>query len=417
MKKGFARIYGILFLIFLPLILTPQYSWGTNGNNLLGIGPIARALGGTGVAAPQDTISAIFANPAATCFVDHCPGSESEFSITFFDPSVETGISVKSPRGDKSFQAESRSDPSIIPAFGITTPLSPRLRFALGAFGISGMGVDYRGSGIDLDQNPANGYEGDIFTQLEVIKVSPNIAWLIRDNFSLGLSLQAISGNLDMGSGSSRGYAYGVQFGALYKKETFRFGLSYTSPQKVRHEEVADFDQDGVPDDLELETPQNFNFGIAFIPHKKLLIETDIRWFNWEDAAGYGDFDWDDQWAFIIGTQYQPVPGLFLRAGYNYGENPVRENNGWNPAALRNIQGKNIPAMQFELLRLVGFPAISKHHLTMGLGYHFSEAFALDISYMHAFRSTIRERSAGDTVVLRSELSENTLTLGLTWRF
>jgi len=33
----------------------------TNGDNLIGIGPIARSMGGVGVAAPQDAISAVFA--------------------------------------------------------------------------------------------------------------------------------------------------------------------------------------------------------------------------------------------------------------------------------------------------------------------------------------------------------------------
>ena len=54
------------------LVLLPQAVFATNGDNLIGIGPISRAMGGVGVAAPQDAISAIFANPAATCFGNYC---------------------------------------------------------------------------------------------------------------------------------------------------------------------------------------------------------------------------------------------------------------------------------------------------------------------------------------------------------
>ncbi len=412
------RAIFILFIfLFFSYVLVSSPSFATNGNNLLGIGPISRAMGGVGVADPQDAISAVFANPATLCFADYCPGSASEFATTIFDSSLSTRISIEGPRGERVFETESKSDAFIIPAIGISTPLGSRFRFALGAFGVQGMGADYRNSGLDLDSTPGNGNEGDIFTQLEVVKISPNLAWLVSDDFSVGFSFQVISGNLDLGSGGSRGYATGIQFGALYKWDPFKVGISYITPQKVEHERVADFDRDGVLDSLDLESPQNVTLGIAFSPSDKLLIETDLRWFNWEDAEGYGDFDWEDQWVFALGAQYQIFPGWYFRLGYNYGENPVRENNGWNPAAPRNVQGKTISAMQFELLRVVGFPAVSEHHFTVGIGYHLSDRFIMNFAYMHGFESTIREQAADNAVGLTSELTENTHSLGLTWRF
>ena len=47
----------------------------TNGTNLIGVGPISRSMGGVGIAAPQDAISAVFSNPAAMCFGPFCPTS------------------------------------------------------------------------------------------------------------------------------------------------------------------------------------------------------------------------------------------------------------------------------------------------------------------------------------------------------
>jgi hypothetical protein len=81
MKKLFFVTISFVFLLSMGGIAN-----ATNGDNLIGIGPIARAMGGVGVAAPQDSISAVFANPAAMCFGPYCPGSQVDFGGTVFLP-------------------------------------------------------------------------------------------------------------------------------------------------------------------------------------------------------------------------------------------------------------------------------------------------------------------------------------------
>ena len=88
MKKGFIAVLTAAACV---LAVTPT-AFATNGDNLIGIGPISRAMGGVGVAAPQDAISAVFANPAAMCFGPYCPGAEATFSGTFFDPTVKSTL-------------------------------------------------------------------------------------------------------------------------------------------------------------------------------------------------------------------------------------------------------------------------------------------------------------------------------------
>ena len=61
----------------------------TNGDNLIGIGPNARAMGGVGIAIPQDAISAVFANPSAMCFTPGCAYSEINFAGTLFMPHIK----------------------------------------------------------------------------------------------------------------------------------------------------------------------------------------------------------------------------------------------------------------------------------------------------------------------------------------
>jgi long-chain fatty acid transport protein len=149
----------------------------------------------------------------------------------------------------------------------------------------------------------------------------------------------------------------------------------------------------------------------------KLLAEFDTRWYNWANAKGYKAFDWNNQWVFALGVQYRPIGPLALRAGFNYGKSPVNENNGFNPMGTTNVQGINIPNVNYEMLRIVGFPAIVEKHLTFGIGYDLTNQMVLNVTYMHAFEKTIREVSAGNMASLESSLSENSYSFGLTWRF
>ena len=86
------RFFKIVSILFLSLLLT-NLALATNGDNLIGVGPVSRAMGGVGIAAPQDAISAVFANPAAMCFGPYCPSSHVDFAGTLFMPDVSAKVS------------------------------------------------------------------------------------------------------------------------------------------------------------------------------------------------------------------------------------------------------------------------------------------------------------------------------------
>jgi long-chain fatty acid transport protein len=384
-------------------------------------------MGGVGIAAPQDAISAVFSNPAAMCFGPYCPGSEFDIGTTIFMPKAKTRInntaidifSGGALSGDTGWE-KSDSDLFFIPAIGISTPITQNLRFGFAAYGVSGLGVDYRDK-FDLDPltTPHN---QDVYTNLSILKIAPNIAYMVSPNFSIGAAVHIDYGSLDLGEETESGFGIGGQLGAIYKTGPVSFGLVYVSPQKINHKNVADFDGDGNNDDLKLESPQSLGFGIAYEPIPSvLLIETDVKWLNWSDADGYDDFGWKDQWVFNIGAQYKPTPKLALRAGYNYGKNPVKENNHWEgfPPETVNVQGKDVNRFQYEVLRITGFPAVVEHHLTAGIGYQISKSVSLNLGYMHAFKNKLRETGtfAGLDVSIESSLSEDSVDFGLTWRF
>ena len=146
-----------------------------------------------------------------------------------------------------------------------------------------------------------------------------------------------------------------------------------------------------------------------------------VKWINWGDADGYKDFDWDNQWVFAIGCQYQLIPKLFLRADYNYAKTPVEDNDGFNDMAQRNVRDKMIPnEYYYESFSLIGFPVLAEHHITAGIGYEFTQRLSANLGYMHPFKNDLSETGIdllGNPVKIESELTENAIDLGLTWRF
>jgi long-chain fatty acid transport protein len=256
------------FIIIFILILSPS-AYAVNGDILIGIGPISRSLGGTGIAAPQDPISAVFANPAAMCFSPYCPRSEFNLISTVFMPSTRAAVEVQNMFR---IEAKSKSNLFLIPAVGISSPLNQKWRFGFAAYGISGMGVDYR---YRLDINPSDpGFQGDIFTKYAALKAAPNIAYMFNDNFSVGASIHINYATLDLGDDNSDSIGIGLQIGSIYKTSFFRFGFSYISPQKLNHKKVSDFDMDSIKDDLKLYIPQIARFGVAFEPTKKSFVRS-----------------------------------------------------------------------------------------------------------------------------------------------
>lgn len=421
MKKTIqtALIILLLFIFSIPAM-------ATNGDNMIAIGPIARAMGGVGIAEPLDAISAVFSNPAAMCFAEYCPASEVNFAGTLFMPSIDTKIINSSGV----IQADSDNKVYAIPAIGISVPMGKNFskwRFGLAAYGVTGLGVDYRGTPVDNSTfyGGAPMISGE-YTSLQIMKFAPSIAFQPYPNMSFGLALHIDYGTLDLRRGASIGYGFGIQPGMIYKiSDDISLGLTYISAQKVDHERVNDFNQDGVLDDLELESPQQAGIGLSWnLRDVNAVVEADLKWINWADAEGYKEFDWNNQWVLGIGAQFKPTEKLVLRIGYNYGKNPVKEHNGFNgtfaPANVTNVQGKFINNYYYETFRIIGFPAVVEHHITLGVGYNVSPSFNVNLGYVHAFKETVRESGldpTGAPVTLESTLKEDSLDFGLTWRF
>jgi long-chain fatty acid transport protein len=426
-----------LILLAVVLSLAPTLN-ATNGDNLIAIGPVARGMGGVTIANPQDAISAVFGNPAAMCYGPFCPSSQVDFGGTAFMPSVDA--SVINPYG-MGTRIDAKSDEKVypIPAIGLSIPFGgeqrEKWRFGLAAYGVTGLGVDYRGTAIDNPNGfgPGAPLVSGTFTSLQIMKFAPAIAYQVAPNFSLGAAFHIDYATLDLGTGSSPGFGYGLQVGGIWRPiPNLSLGASYTTPQNVTHGNVvAQPNMAGGISyfDLDLEAPQQLGGGISYEAlDNRLILGAEIKWINWGDAKGYSDFDWKDQEVYALGVQYEAIRGkLFLRAGYNFGSSPVTKHNGWNgsftpqgPAEIVNVQGIPFPRYYYETFRVIGFPAIVTHHYTLGFSYEFTETFVLSAAYMRAPEQEISQQGlgpAGAGTTIQSRLSEDSLEFGFSWRF
>jgi long-chain fatty acid transport protein len=427
------RVSNILAMAVLVLAALSSGALATNGDNLIGIGPNARAMGGVGIAAPQDAISAVFANPASLCTGPYCPSTSFDFAGTLFMPHVKAEVRHATSTAKDS----SESSVYAIPAIGISVPITDKLpvwRFGIAAYGVTGLGVDYRGG--DLDNSSYYNFGGGVtapliqgeYTSLQVMKFAPALGVLLTDKLSLGMAVHIDYAMLDLRNGSSPDYTAGVQLGLIYMPtDAINLGFSYITPQETVHDNI------NLPnlERLKLESPHQLGAGISYeIPSTmNLLVETDVKWLNWANAAGYKDFDWKNQWVYAFGVKMEPVKKLTLRAGFNYAKNPVKEHDGFNgsfnpstgqPNSAVDVQGTIFPAYYYETFRIIGFPAVVEKHVTCGVGYNFTEKFSMNLGYMHAFEKTISESGTdpfGQPVTLESKLSEDSLDFGLTWYF
>lgn len=81
------------------------------------------------------------------------------------------------------------------------------------------------------------------------------------------------------------------------------------------------------------------------------------------------------------------------------------------------MQGKSTHTFGYEYLRIIGFPAVVEHHLTLGIGYESTSNMSLNLAYMHAFENTVSENPAFDAISPESSLKESSYSFGVNRRF
>lgn len=348
-------------------VMVSQPVLATNGDNLIGLGAQARALGGTGAAAFFGSENAL-ANPA---LIGKMQGTEFAIGGTLFKPDVTAEI--------EAFGAKQTSDAdtNIIPEVSMATRINENLVFGLGIFGSAGMGVDYR----DTDML----YKG--YSNLQIMKFAPTLAYN-ETNWGVGFAPVIQYGSLDInfvdpaagspqqgtvnggfGNGMSTDLGYGFNLGGYFDiTPELTIGLAYQSAIAMKYKDqisgaAAEF-QLTLADDLE--QPAELKIGAAYTMGS-MMYTADFKQIAWGQAKGYKDFDWQDQNVFALGAKYSGK-GYWAGIGFNYAEDPIDTGTD----------------QRIDLFNNLFFPGIVESHFTFGGGYELTNRMTLEGAVVYA---------------------------------
>ena len=207
-----------------------------------------------------------------------------------------------------------------------------------------------------------------------------------------------------------------VSFGAVYQTETdstFENGdmqVNFSAHPLLGGKVKYDGKMDGFT------FAAQAGIGIAVRPNDRWTIALDVKKNYWDDAidtilvtssnpsvAGAPSvtlpfvFNWKDTWVYALGVDYRASERLTLRAGYNFGENPV-------------------PSETLTPL----FPATVEDHVSVGLSFMGATGTLYEVSLEHALNASQKNNNVDPMVNpfgpgARVDHSQWTLAFGISW--
>lgn len=420
-----ARKAALLTLTLALVLCFAGAAWATNGYQMIGVGQNEVSMAGAVTANPLDAMTAI-TNPAGMARV----GKRADFSMEAFMP--VRSINFTANGGNKNEGgAEMYGIPSLgwtAPAFGREDVYFGGGMYVTSGLGVDYDETVYMpGAALGLPKDVTFGG----YSAIQFWKMAPTVAWNVDDKLSLGFALnldyQSVTIDqkfrnvpfwnnpmdktagmtqrdiiFDLGRPTSQ-FGYGFTMGALYDPAKWlTLGAMYSSKQNFEEAEYRVGTNDilnysgavGKPGvyRMDMEYPQQAAVGAAVKPMDGVVIDMDVKWIDWSsthdkvkftgpadsfdsDGDGVGDsnkidlnFGWDDQWVYAIGMGVDATKDLTLRAGYNYGESPIGEEDVFN--------------------NLV-FPAIVEKHYTAGFDYKLGKSWGISMAYMKAVRKEL----------------------------
>jgi long-chain fatty acid transport protein len=398
-------------------LATPATVFATNGMNMIGYGAKATAMGGAGVAFPQDAMA-----------VAYNPASMTEVGQMRLDATLEIFHPPRAVKHDSSTlptDARSKDDWFPIPAIGavMSNPATP---MALGMAVVgAGLGTNYpQHDGSFFD--PAGGSVAykNVGVFLMQMQMLPSIAYKVDEHNSFGASLviamqtfraygleSFTSGTFNFTNSTdkltNRGYDW--SFGGGYRlgwfgtffENKFNLGLNYAP--KV-HMQRFDRYSGLFANHGEFDIPENYTAGIAFKFTPQTAVALDVERIIWSGVPSIGHpgptatttplglnplcpggsagrpecqlggelgmgFGWTNQTVYKIGVEHKYNKDLTLRAGYNYGKSPIPEDQ-----------------VLFNMLA----PATSEKHYTLGATFAQKDNSDITLTLMHSPKKVIK---------------------------
>ena len=282
--------------------------------------PASGGMAGTSVAAPQDMLSAINANPAS---LSQYRGTHFTFGGAFVEPTVRMTQTRALPAlGVEPYSAVSTTPAAIAPNIGASyeVPGMPLpTTFGIALIGAAGGAANF------LAEPASNGTS----SSLDILQFAPAVSLELTDDLSVGGTLFLgecmLSGPFVGVSAMNSAYALRCDLGVNYRlRDTTRIGGYYQSTQAFRlQDHLRPFGGSQVYD-TNVGLPQQVGIGISdeSLLDGRLLLAADALYFDWDSAAMLNAF-FNAQWALQAGMQYQVNDRLKARLGYSYAGNPV----------------------------------------------------------------------------------------------
>ena len=378
---------GVFAILALAMTLAPAAE-ATNGYFTHGYGTIAKALGGAGVAMPQDTLAA-GTNPAGLAFL----GKRYDIGVSVFGPNRSYTVEGNPSGFPGTFglapgKVESESTSFFIPQFGANWLLNEANTLGIVIYGHGGMNTDY----------PTNTFGAQSPTGVNLEQLFVGVPWAFKYNEQHAFSImpvfvyqsfeaQGVGSFAPFSSaptklsnnGANTTTGYGAKIGYMGNWfEKFSFGASYQTEMKMG--EFDDYaglfaEQGG------FNIPSTWTAGIAIKPTPKWAVLMDLQKIYYSDVksinnpllpnlqtARLGDdngagFGWKDMDVVKFGLQYNTLDKWIWRAGLSIGAQPI-------PAS--------------EVLFNILAPGVMEEHLTFGFTRKIGTTMGLDFALMYA---------------------------------
>ena len=328
------------------------------------LAPVSGAMAGTSIARPQDTVSAVFGNPAG---LTKYTGTQFTFGATFYKPEVtltHDGSVTGTP-----FTGDSGTDIFPVPQVAVTQDLRGLkipATLGLGLTAVSGIGSEFRGTPGSLGAG----------AEFIIFGVNAALGYEITDNLSLGASATISFAQLDLGlsSTSAETHALGLRgtLGVTYDLGATTLGAFYMTEQKHEYDNIIETSP-AIYSSPDITQPANVGIGVAnnSLLGGDLLIMADVMYKLWGDADFWQDL-YEDQWVYSLGAQLTRGKWDY-RVGYGYADDPTKEDATAPIGPLTQVYSNigviplSDPVIQY--LQATQTEVIYKHRVTAGLGY------------------------------------------------
>jgi len=368
--------------------------------------PASGGMAGTSVAAPQDFLSAINANPAA---LTQYKGTHFTIGGAFAEVTVDLEQKAAVPLlGVAAFSAKSSTPGAIVPAIGVAQevdglPLPTTVGLAV--LGAAGGGSSYV-------QVPASNATASYLLLLEF---APSVAVELTERLSIGATMFIgdgyASGPFVGTSGMTNAYALRGGFGLDYALgDATWLGAYYQTTQAFRFENEAVLFSERQPRDVDMGLPQQVGMGIAneSLLDGRLLLAADALYLDWRSAALFKNI-YRGQWVMQLGSQYRATDRVKLRLGYALAQNPVDESVGTRIGPVEVPGG--VPAVKYLQAQ---FAIVNEHRMAAGIGVSDLLMRGLDFDAFAGGMFPAGESLGSDTYV---SVKSYWLGVGFTWHF